>query len=106
MNDVEIRQRIKELNLQQEKAFTETENYDEFMRKSEQITKEFRLIRSKCIHKIDFDNRKTGDLASCNVCDEFFWVCLQSPTYTCQYDIKTDPHRDECIYCHQPLERK
>jgi len=33
-------------------------------------------------------------------------LCLQSPTALCKYNRDEDPARDDCVYCHQPYERK
>lgn len=32
--------------------------------------------------------------------------CPTSPIKTCVYDGQKDPCCDDCIYCHQPFERK
>lgn len=34
------------------------------------------------------------------------WECPESPTEHCIYNIIEDPHRDDCIICHDPAERK
>lgn len=34
------------------------------------------------------------------------WECPDSPTAKCVYHDETDPAHDNCIYCHQPEERK
>jgi hypothetical protein len=41
-------------------------------------------------------------------CDITFWgwPCPTSPVETCVYDDDTDPAHDQCIYCHNPYERK
>lgn len=34
------------------------------------------------------------------------WNCKFSPTAWCWYDIIDDPHRDNCLFCALPSERK
>lgn len=34
------------------------------------------------------------------------WACEKSPTKHCQYDELNDLAMDDCIHCHEPLERK
>jgi hypothetical protein len=35
-----------------------------------------------------------------------FWDCPESPTGNCVYDNVADPAWDDCLFCHQPHERK
>jgi len=35
-----------------------------------------------------------------------FWDCPDSPFGWCAYHNMIDPVHDNCIYCHQPQERK
>lgn len=34
------------------------------------------------------------------------WNCDESPVGLCVYNLTVDPAKDDCIYCHQPYERK
>jgi hypothetical protein len=34
------------------------------------------------------------------------WECDKSPTGYCAYDFNGDPCHDDCLFCHQPEERK
>lgn len=35
------------------------------------------------------------------------WICTKgSPTGYCVYDNEEDPNHDDCIFCHDPRERK
>ena len=34
------------------------------------------------------------------------WDCKESPLGKCAYDFFEDPSRDDCIFCHDPEERK
>jgi len=34
------------------------------------------------------------------------WECSTSPVGYCVYDIVEDPAHDDCIFCHDPEERK
>ena len=34
------------------------------------------------------------------------WDCDKSPSGYCQYDELNDQAMDDCIHCHEPLERK
>ncbi len=34
------------------------------------------------------------------------WDCEKSPLGKCAYDFFEDPSRDDCIFCHDPQERK
>jgi hypothetical protein len=34
------------------------------------------------------------------------WECATSPTGYCVYNEEIDPASDDCVYCHQPEERK
>lgn len=34
------------------------------------------------------------------------WDCPESPFGLCAYDTYIDPAKDNCIFCHQPFERK
>lgn len=34
------------------------------------------------------------------------WRCKESPAGVCIYDLVDDPIQDDCIFCHQPNERK
>lgn len=34
------------------------------------------------------------------------WECPHSPSGFCQYNTVKDRALDDCIHCHQPLERK
>ena len=34
------------------------------------------------------------------------WKCETSPCGMCVFDLVEDRHRDDCIFCHQPDERK
>lgn len=34
------------------------------------------------------------------------WECAESPTGRCIYNRIEDPHRDDCLICHDPAERK
>jgi len=34
------------------------------------------------------------------------WACPDSPSGCCVYDTDKDPAMDDCLYCHQPQERK
>lgn len=44
--------------------------------------------------------------AWCAICHQRMgWYCLSSPKHYCEYD-PTDIAADDCIYCHQPDERK
>lgn len=36
----------------------------------------------------------------------FFWDCPDSPFGLCAYDHYDDPAHDDCIFCHEPSERK
>ena len=36
----------------------------------------------------------------------FFWDCPDSPYGLCTYDHYEDPLHDNCIFCHEPSERK
>ncbi len=31
--------------------------------------------------------------------------CEESPTGLCIYDTYEDPHKDDCLFCHDPLDR-
>lgn len=35
-----------------------------------------------------------------------FWDCPKSPTGHCVYDRYKDPVMDDCLFCHEPAERK
>ena len=35
-----------------------------------------------------------------------FWKCPKSPIGLCVYDDCEDQYHDECIFCHEPEERK
>jgi len=34
------------------------------------------------------------------------WSCEGSPTELCVYDMSTEEQDDDCLFCHQPAERK
>lgn len=34
------------------------------------------------------------------------WDCPESPTDHCVYNREKDPAQDDCLFCHQPYERK
>jgi hypothetical protein len=34
------------------------------------------------------------------------WTCEDSPVKYCVYDIVEDPAHDDCLFCHDPEERK
>ena len=34
------------------------------------------------------------------------WDCVWSPIGMCVYNVEKDPAKDDCIYCHEPYERK
>jgi len=34
------------------------------------------------------------------------WKCTKSPIGYCVYDVVEDPVHDDCIFCHDPEERK
>lgn len=34
------------------------------------------------------------------------WPCDHPQVDVCQYNLDTDPMMDDCVFCHQPLERK
>ena len=34
------------------------------------------------------------------------WKCEASPLAYCVYDLTSEKGYDECVYCHQPNERK
>jgi len=34
------------------------------------------------------------------------WSCPTSPTGYCWYNLEKDHDRDDCLYCHEPAERK
>jgi hypothetical protein len=37
----------------------------------------------------------------------YVWTCQQSPIGVCIYHPPTDPgYYDQCLFCHQPMERK
>ena len=38
--------------------------------------------------------------------DAFAWDCPTSPIQKCIYDDDNDPAWDNCLYCHEPSERK
>lgn len=35
-----------------------------------------------------------------------YWECPDSPTGRCIYNDKEDPEHDDCLFCHDPSERK
>lgn len=35
-----------------------------------------------------------------------FWKCEKSPIGLCVYDDEKDQYHDDCIFCHNPEERK
>jgi hypothetical protein len=37
---------------------------------------------------------------------EFYWECEQSPFGWCAYHRWEDQAHDDCLFCHQPSERK
>lgn len=34
------------------------------------------------------------------------WGCNDSPAEQCVYDLSTDERDNECLFCHEPAERK
>ena len=34
------------------------------------------------------------------------WDCPGSPTLLCVYNVNTDPYKDRCLFCNDPLERR
>ena len=34
------------------------------------------------------------------------WECIESPIGVCMYDDMDDPAWDDCLFCHEPDERK
>lgn len=63
------------------------------------------------IEEIDYLKRKIIK----NVFPEFDWMyqevsrewkCPAGPVGYCVYDIIADPARDDCLFCHEPEERK
>ncbi len=41
-----------------------------------------------------------------NATVSYTWECGKSPVGYCAYDESEDPCRDDCIFCHDPEERK
>ena len=35
-----------------------------------------------------------------------YWECSKSPVGSCVYNIEEDCYRDNCLFCHEPEERK
>ena len=83
----------------------------------ERIATIFGIIKESCIHPLDFRNQ---DLNKCLICGEWLghW-CPDSPDHTCYYygihEGGYNPYgsseeeyydEDDCIYCHEPEERK
>jgi len=42
----------------------------------------------------------------CNITSPRQWTCPRGLSTYCEYDEKEDPRLDNCIWCHQPYERK
>lgn len=60
-------------------------------------------LESNCEHLM----MKVHDSAHCAICDNYFgWWCPDSKDHQCHYNDEEDPMRDDCLFCHQPEERK
>lgn len=59
-------------------------------------------------HTIDPDEKEAEHFASCIICKVIIgWWCKENtPDGLCVYDEEKDPHHDNCLYCHEPEERK
>lgn len=64
-------------------------------------------LLSLCKHE-ELNINEGGMSAKCNICGKYFlWYCPSSPTLTCDYKQEDGFYdEDDCIYCHQPEERK
>ncbi len=79
----------------------------EILRKQQIVLRDMvKETMDSCKHE-DLDVESYGT-AKCKICDKnFSWYCPTSPTLTCDYDQEDgDYDEDDCIYCHQPEERK
>ena len=54
----------------------------------------------------DLDEEVTLPFEEHQLHTEPFHTCLRSPAGHCVYDDDQDPMHDNCLYCHEPLERK
>lgn len=79
-------------------------------KQKDEIERKIKQLVNSCKHE---DLNLTGyGSAICNICNKHFhWYCPTSPTLTCEYEFinedgEEDYDEDDCIYCHEPYERK
>lgn len=73
-------------------------------------------LQLECRHEVVEQCGYEGWSLRCSICGEGLgWYCPDSPNHVCEYygyhwgdDESDEPYTDEddCIYCHQPEERK
>lgn len=57
------------------------------------------LSRDLVLHALPDDIRK-------GAIETGSWECPTSPLQVCAYDVDNDPACDDCLFCHDPDERK
>lgn len=88
--------------------------YDELTKKLNEIKKQkvaiegdIMLLKSTCQHVNMVERYGVGKCEDCGYTTDN-WFCKDSPTKQCDYHNTIDDtyDEDECIYCHEPDERK
>ena len=75
----------------------EIENFKKEIEKLDDVSHDLLI---KIIHQ------KKPETKNHNLVFSTFWHCAKSPNGYCVYDLNSDLRFDDCIFCHQPDERK
>ena len=89
-------------------GFESKEQAVEAIRKFEELAQKEGTDCFKHGHVINKEKKEPEHFASCEVCTKIVgWWCQEdTPDGVCMYDEENDPCHDNCLYCHEPEERK
>ncbi len=79
---------------------------DKFLKKKEDLRQEMEDIEFKYEQLMDNMLVRVQEINPRITAISDMWDCSESPIGVCAYDEDDDPARDNCVFCHDPEERK